>query len=470
MANCEPSPSIRENAPRVREAVTALKKRYDYVSALATDSSGIAFSASPGERSVSDSMWSERGFVFRAQREGRVFECALNELPETDLAGRVSASLDPLFESAPDANRYPPLSDEPVNRSWFGPAGRDPEAADPDSVLSTLTQAREAVAAASPEIAFSRVDAEFVKVSKLFVSPNRELEQSFRWGQASLWAMARRGETSKFDYEGFSGLSGLELLDRLVDSAPAFGTEAAGLLDSVRIEPGEYDVIMDPDVTGTLVHEAFGHGVEMDMFVKERALAASWVGKPVASPIVTMYDGAEGVEQCGTYLFDDEGTLATKTLVIENGILRAGLSDLQSALALGTRPTGNGRRQAWDHKVYARMTNSYFTPGESDFADMLASVSHGWLLQKMSSGMEDPKNWGIQLVVLIGREIRDGKLTGRVASPVVCSGYVPDVLSSISMVSRDFELAGTGFCSKGYKELVKVSSGGPYVKARMRLG
>jgi TldD protein len=84
--------------------------------------------------------------------------------------------------------------------------------------------------------------------------------------------------------------------------------------------------------------------------------------------------------------------------------------------------------------------------------------------------MEDPRNWGIQLICMVGKEIVNGKLTGRVASPVICSGYVPDVLSSIDMVSKDFHLTGSGACGKGHKELVKVSSGGPYIKTKMRLG
>ncbi len=44
-------------------------------------------------------------------------------------------------------------------------------------------------------------------------------------------------------------------------------------LATVNQSPGEYDCICAPDVTGMIVHEAFGHGVEMDMFVKKRALA-----------------------------------------------------------------------------------------------------------------------------------------------------------------------------------------------------
>jgi TldD protein len=275
---------------------------------------------------------------------------------------------------------------------------------------------------------------------------------------------------TKENYQPFSGLLGLEILDSMLPEAGRVAKETVELLGAGKLIPGEYEVIADPDITGLIAHEAFGHGVEMDMFVKGRALAPDYMGKPVASPIVTMYDGAEGQDQCGSFLFDDEGTLGTRTLIIRDGILVAGISDLQSAMSLGTKPTGNGRRQAFDHKAYARMTNTYIQPGKSTVEEMIASIKNGYLLEKMNSGMEDPKNWGIQLVLTVGREIKDGKLTGTIVSPVVCSGYVPTMLSDISMVSGDFKLGGSGACGKGYKEFAKVSAGGPYIKTKMRLG
>ena len=66
--------------------------------------------------------------------------------------------------------------------------------------------------------------------------------------------------------------------------------------------------------------------------------------------------------------------------------------------------------------------------------------------------------------------IKDGKLTGNIIAPVVMTGYVPDLLNSISMVSETVELGGSGYCGKGYKEFVKTSCGGPYIKAKVRLG
>lgn len=73
-------------------------------------------------------------------------------------------------------------------------------------------------------------------------------------------------------------------------------------------------------------------------------------------------------------------------------------------------------------------------------------------------------------MVNIAREIRDGRLTGKIFSPIVLTGYVPDLLKSISMMSENVYLGGSGMCGKGYKEWVKVSDGGPYIKAKIRLG
>jgi len=67
-----------------------------------------------------------------------------------------------------------------------------------------------------------------------------------------------------------------------------------------------------------------------------------------------------------------------------------------------------------ERKVYSRMTNTYFTAGTDKLDDMIASIDHGYLLESVQSGMEDPKHWGIQCMVGLGREIKDGKLTGKV--------------------------------------------------------
>ena len=345
----------------------------------------------------------------------------------------------------------------------------DPEELGDEAIVDKLTKLHKKGMAYDEKILNCSVRVEFQKYSKLFLSKNKDLEQNVMWSSAAVTVNTKRGNEVKDSYESFSIMGGLEILDSLDEKIESTAKVALELLDSEPIKPGVYDCVCTPEVTGMIVHEAFGHGVEMDMFVKDRALAKKYVGEYVASPLVTMHDG-NAVAQTATYFFDDEGTLSHDTVVIDEGILVNGISDLQSAMALGTEPTGNGRRESYRRKAYTRMTNTYFEPGTDKVEDMIASIKDGLLLEMPFSGMEDPKNWGIQCMVNFAREIKDGKLTGKIFSPIVLTGYVPDLLKSISMMSDTKQLSGGGFCGKGYKEWVKVSDGGPYIKAKIRLG
>jgi TldD protein len=190
----------------------------------------------------------------------------------------------------------------------------------------------------------------------------------------------------------------------------------------------------------------------------------------VASPLVQMYDDpANG--WAASYFFDDEGTLAQPTEIIRDGLLVAGLNDRHSHAWLNhrgvaVRKTANGRREAYDHKPYTRMTNTFFGTGSSTVEQLIAGVERGYHLTHPSNGMEDPKGWGIQLEGAMAEEIRDGKLTGRVFSPVVVTGSVPRLLQSVDGVGRDMVEASVGMCGKGYKEWVKVTDGGPALRLK----
>ena len=456
---------------RLSGIIAALEPKFDYVSVLGTDDRGISYTATPGETRTSEPMWVQRGFVFRAQKKGLVVEYACAALPDGSpeaIAAGIGAKLESLL-GAEGAIVFPTIPDETFSGEFHGSIAEDPFSADPEAILSRLSTLRERLTDGKV-VVMANARYEGVDVSRLFISPHRKLFQSFAWSQAYIFGVARKEQTTKMSYRSSSGRKGLELLVELEGKLPELRAELESILDAIKIEPGEYEVILDPDMSGTLAHEAFGHGVETDMFFKKRAKAEEYLGRRVGSDLVTMYDGAAGVDQTGSFLFDDEGRAGTKTKIIDKGTLLGGISDCLSALALGVPLTGNGRREAFSHKAYARMTNTYFEPGSSKVADMVASVKKGWALSRLNAGMEDPRNWGIQLLCMVGREIVDGNFTGRVASPVVCSGYVPDVLEAISMVSDDFELAGSGACGKGHKEFAKVSSGGPWLKTRMRLG
>jgi TldD protein len=464
--------------PLLRQMVSRLSQYFKYVSILGTDTVGKQYEIQKGSIGLSDSMWVERGFVVRIYNGKNYSEFSLNNISEENLDEKIDEirieiqeAVSKLTRSNIGASFYPVIVEEEIRESYSGEVRILPEHVSPEEKIKKMTAIKDKALAYSNLLVNFIVKYEEVHISKIFISNKKELEQSYIWSQGMAIPVVRRDNNTKYSFMSFSGLKGVEILDEMENSYIEAIENAVKLLDAKRAIPGEYEVICSPEISGLIAHEAFGHGVEMDMFVKNRAKAVEYLGKRVASNLVVMHDGAS-VEprDVSSYYFDDEGVIASDTIIIKNGILQTGISDTLSALKLGTKPTGNGKRQSFERKAYARMTNTFFAPGKDKLEDMIASIKHGYLIDGMMSGMEDPKNWGIQCVASMGKEIKDGKFTGEIVSPVIMVGYVPDLLNSISMVSEELEVFGAGACGKGYKEYVKVSDGGPYIKTRVRLG
>ena len=468
---------IRQKKPLLRKLLKTLEEQYPYISILAMDSTAKTYRVSRKNTGIhEDNILSERGFVIRVSDGAHYAEYSFNRISE-DLLEEICSGVAEAAAMSQYAvpqkigeNTYAVPEEEKTSFVGSTDYETDPEVLGDGEIIALLSNIKEKGLAVSTKILDCAVMCNYQKYSKLFLSGKKELEQNVMWMTGAISLTASRGEEIKDSFRSFSGLGGAEVLSQMEDAVENCAAVTLELLKSEPMIPGEYECVCTPEVTGMIVHEAFGHGVEMDMFVKKRALAEQYIGQYVASELVTMHDGAAAASQTSSYFFDDEGTLAGDTTIIDKGILKQGICDLLAAQALRAEPTGNGRRQSYQRKAYTRMTNTFFEGGHSTKEEMIASISYGFLLEEPASGMEDPKNWGIQCMVNNAREIRDGRLTGRIFSPIVLTGYVPDLLKSISMVSKKTSLSGGGFCGKGYKEWVKVSDGGPYIKARIRLG
>ena len=463
-----------EIKPKVVELIKLLSETFDYVSVLSTDVCGTSYRVGQRQTIVGDYGFGERGFVARVYYNQTYLEYSFNEIDNVEeLANTITKQLKEeliaLEELQISKMESPFIYEEEISKEMLGEIEVDPESIQSSEILDCLKQISDAGAKHEGIIEFM-ASMSFAHVNKMFLSNKKDLMQSYAYAEGMIGAIGTNGVKSDMAYESFSGLKGVEILKEMNERVDTVIQNLKDKLNAEPVIPGMYDVIVSPEVAGLIAHEAFGHGVEMDMFVKERALAKDYINEKVASDITCMKDGARSANQVSSYLFDDEGTLGSDTTIIQNGTLVTGISDLLSALRLNTTPTGNGKRESFERKAYARMTNTIFTPGTSTKEEMIASIEDGYLLEGMDSGMEDPKHWGIQCVVAMGREIKNGKLTGKTVAPVTLTGYVPELLKSISMVSNDFELFGSGACGKGHKEWVKVSDGGPYLKCKVRLG
>ena len=452
----------------IQALVAALHRDYDYVSVLGSDVRTKAIRVNKNTSAIGPGRDTECGFVVRLSKGAQFFEYSADDISGDmeALAAKIKAA----FAMEPHCETIAPvvLPDEPLKQSF----SRETDLSDytDDQLLNFCSDLTKKVLGMSENLLNVNAMMGIFEVSKLFISVNRELDQHYAWINGYLGAVYQENDKVVQVREGTYGTKIGPVLESLPGTADKLLHKAHALTLAKPIVPGVYDCITDASITGLIAHEAFGHGVEMDQFVKDRALAKSYVGKYVASPMVNMKDGAASTLSVASYFFDDNGVLAGDTQIIKDGILLTGISDVASAVQLGTPPTGNGRRESTRRKTYTRMTNTFFEPGKDKLEDMIASVKHGYMLFETNNGMEDPKNWAIQCVAEYGIEIVDGKLTDHYVSPVVMSGYVPDLLKSISMISDDFEIEGSGMCGKGYKEWVRVSDGGPALKVKVKLG
>src|SRR5262249_59516558 len=113
------------------------------------------------------------------------------------------------------------------------------------------------------------------------------------------------------------------------------------------------------------------------------------VGERVAAPGVTVVDDGTFEGRRGSLTVDDEGTPTTRTVLIEDGILKGYMQDRMNARLMGVPATGNGRRESYAHRPMPRMTNTFMTAGEHDPGEILASLKDGAYAVNFGGGQVD---------------------------------------------------------------------------------
>lgn len=233
------------------------------------------------------------------------------------------------------------------------------------------------------------------------------------------------------------------------------------LLNSVPCEKGDFPVILSPKVAGVFAHESFGHKSEADFMVGDETMKKEWtIGKQIASPILSIVDS--GLEEGSGYVpFDDDGTAAKKTYLIEKGVLKGRLHSAVTADILGEELTGNSRALDCTFEPIVRMTTTYIEGGDSTFEELVSKVKFGYFIKdyKHGSGMST-----FTIAPNKAYEIKDGKITRPVRISVI-SGNVFETLGLIDGLSKntEIEIDVTGGCGKMEQSPLPVGLGGPYV-------
>jgi TldD protein len=249
------------------------------------------------------------------------------------------------------------------------------------------------------------------------------------------------GGGGRFDYSYFT--------DEVVRGYAEKAVEQAVVNLGARPAPaGTMTVVLGPGWPGVLLHEAIGHGLEGDFNRKGSSAFTGRIGERVAAPGVTVVDDGTLHQRRGSLNIDDEGNPTQRTVLIEDGVLKAYMQDALNARLMGVAVTGNGRRESFAHVPMPRMTNTYMLAGDKDPQEIIASVERGLYAKNFGGGQVDIVSGKFVFSASEAYMIEDGKITYPVKGATLI-GNGPDALTRVSMIGNDLALdPGVGTCGK----------------------
>ena len=219
-------------------------------------------------------------------------------------------------------------------------------------------------------------------------------------------------------------------------------------LESVAAPAGEMTVVLGPGWPGILLHEAIGHGLEGDFNRKKSSAFSGLMGQRIAAPGVTVVDDGTIDQRRGSLTIDDEGTPTSRTVLIEDGILRGFLQDRLNARLMGMKPTGNGRRQSYAHLPMPRMTNTIMLSGTQSSEEILRGVKRGIYAVNFGGGQVDITSGKFVFSASEAYLVENGRVGAPIKGATLI-GNGPDVLTKIGAIGNDSALdPGIGTCGK----------------------
>jgi len=278
-------------------------------------------------------------------------------------------------------------------------------------------------------------------------------------------AVARRDGTIEKGLESIGLRRGWKSVQDKAAGFREVAERAVQLLDAPMVQGGTYPVILDPELAGVFIHEAFGHLSEAD-FVYENPQAREMMtlGRRFGKPVLNVGDNGAASGLRGTLPFDDEGTPTQDTTLIKDGILVGRLHSRETAAAMGERPTGNARAISFRHPPIVRMTNTYIAgaTGGASFEDLIGDVKLGVYACGAFGGQTMLENFSF--TAAYGRMIRDGRVA-ELVKDVVLAGNLFQTLDRIDHIAADFRWNQMGGgCGKAGQYPLPVTEGAPHVR------
>ncbi|QHS55537.1 TldD/PmbA family protein [Mucilaginibacter sp. 14171R-50] len=249
----------------------------------------------------------------------------------------------------------------------------------------------------------------------------------------------------------------------MLEDAGAAALQAAEKLKAKSVEPGKYDLVLDPSHLWLTIHESVGHPSELDRVLGYEANFAGtsfltldkWkTGKfNFGSKHVNIVADKLQPGSLGAVGYDDEGVGTKQWDIIKDGILVNYQAIRDQAHIIGLKESqGCCYAQSWRDVQFQRMPNISLQPGKETLApaDMIKNVEKGIYIIGDSSFSIDQQRYNFQFSGQLYYEIKNGKIVGML-NDVAYQANTQEFWNACAAVcdKNDYRLGGSFFDGKG---------------------
>ena len=355
------------------------------------------------------------------------------------------------------------LVEEPVHRDRVVTASRlDPFAVPLEQKTTLLREVMDYVQR-QPEIVRSSASLWARRDQKLFVSTEgTRLEFDLLASQGEFSATARHdGRFASRSFNTPHLRMGYELIEdaNFLAEAPRVAAEAVEKVRAPAVQPGAYDLVLDPEHLSLTMHESCGHPSELD-----RALGyeANYAGTSFLTTdkrgtfrygsrqVNLVADNCEPETLAATG-YDDDGVTCQKWDIIREGLFVGYCTNREVAATIGEgRSRGSNRADSWGSVPIVRIANIGLEPGTGSLDELIADVKRGIYIEGYGSYSIDQRRYNFQFGGDAFWLIENGRRTHMVRD-VIYHGITPEFWGSCDGVADRTYRQRYGFitCGKG---------------------
>lgn len=310
--------------------------------------------------------------------------------------------------------------------------------------------------------------------SKYFVnSEGAKILHAFTDTIADITATAHESGLTESVNSTEGGRGGMEMVlgeHDIRKTAEFVSQKASDLLDAHAAKEDKAMVVMNPDFVALLAHEILGHPSEADRVLgKEMAWAggAWWAGKleqKIGSNQLNVIDDPTISGNLGCYKYDDEGVLAKRKTLIENGVLINHMQSRETASIFNTEPNSGMRASGYEFMPLIRMACTCIKEGDWDPQEMIREVKNGYLISNMKVPSIDMMRYNWSISCQFAQKIENGE-PKELLRDVIVMGTAPEFFNSIDACGKDFTVRPITNCGKGDPmQIMMMGNGGPHIR------